>query len=304
MEQPEQPAARSGASPFHVGVLAVVGVGLIGGSLAAALRARGAAGKILGVGRDPRSLARAKRLGLIDDAVTLTQAAQQADLIVLATPVVAIEAILAQLQPLLRDDTLVTDVGSTKANIAAAARAALGPKRGLFVSGHPIAGAETTGPGAANADLFDGRTVVLAPVGENDAQALRYLTRMWQACGARVVTMDAQAHDAALASVSHLPHFLSAAFMAQVAGASDADLRLSLAGSGFRDFTRIAAGSPEVWRDIFLANRGALLAELDAFRGSLDELEHILQRADGPALSEFLERAALARRFWGGRHKS
>lgn len=300
----KQPAQKAASQSFRVGVLAIVGVGLIGGSLVAALRARSAVGKVLGVGRDPRSLAKAVQLGLIDQAVTLQQAAQQADLIVLATPVVAIEAILAQLQPWLRDNTLVTDVGSTKANIASAAQAALGPKRGLFVSGHPIAGAETTGPGAANAQLFVGHTVVLAPVKENDAQALRLLTDMWQTCGAKVVTMDAQAHDAALASVSHLPHLLSAAFMAQVASASDADLRLSLAGSGFRDFTRIAAGSPEVWRDIFLANRSAVLAELDAFKHQLNQLEQTLQQADGAALHEFLERAALARRFWGGRNKS
>jgi len=288
-------------APFRSEVLAIVGVGLIGGSVAAALRKNGAVGQVLGVGRHPRSLAQARQLGLIDQAVTLEQAASQADLIVLAAPVVAIETILAELGPHLRPGTLVTDVGSTKANVAAAARAALGPKLAQFVASHPIAGAERTGPEAADADLFRDRTVVVTPVEENGPDARRRLTGMWEMCGAKVVAMDPSAHDTALASVSHLPHFLSAVYMAQVAGASDADLRLALAGTGFRDFTRIAAGSPEVWRDIFLANRSALLAELDLFKAELDHLEQALQGSDARELHDFLERAALARRFWGSR---
>jgi prephenate dehydrogenase len=293
--------ASGPSSPFRIETLAVVGVGLIGGSVAAALRRRGVVGRVLGVGRHSRSLAQARQLGLIDEVATLEQAAAQADVIILATPVAAIETLLSDLRPLLRPDTLVTDVGSTKANVVAAARKVLGERISRFLAAHPIAGAEKTGPEAADAGLFEGRTVVLTPTDEVEAPARECLTNLWEHCGARVVVMAPEAHDRALASVSHLPHFLSAAFMAQVAGAADADRRLGLAGTGFRDFTRIAAGSPEVWRDIFLANRAAVLAELQEFKAELGVLERALGEGDGPGLFDFLERAAVARRFWGGR---
>ncbi|TAM87787.1 MAG: prephenate dehydrogenase/arogenate dehydrogenase family protein [Candidimonas sp.] len=286
---------------FHIDTLAVVGVGLIGGSVAAALRRHAAVGTVLGVGRHPQSIERARRLGLIDTPATLEEAAALADVILLATPVAATEAILTQLAAYLRPRTLVTDVGSTKANVVAAARTALGARASQFVAAHPIAGTERTGPDAADAGLFDGRVVVLTPGREADAAMRDTLTRLWERCGARVVVMAPEAHDRALASVSHLPHFLAAAFMAQVAGAPDADRRLGLAGTGFRDFTRIAAGSPEVWRDIFLANRAAVLAELEAFRTELGGFARALENGDGQELFNFLERAAVARRFWAGR---
>ena len=286
---------------FHIDTLAVVGVGLIGGSVAAALRRHAAVGTVLGVGRHPQSIEQARRLGLIDTPATLEEAAALADVILLATPVAATEAILTQLAAYLRPRTLVTDVGSTKANVVAAARTALGARASQFVAAHPIAGTERTGPDAADAGLFDGRVVVLTPGREADAAMRDTLTRLWERCGARVVVMAPEAHDRALASVSHLPHFLAAAFMAQVAGAPDADRRLGLAGTGFRDFTRIAAGSPEVWRDIFLANRAAVLAELEAFRTELGGFARALENGDGQELFNFLERAAVARRFWAGR---
>ncbi len=291
---------QASAAPL-VPVLAIVGVGLIGGSFAAALRRCGAVGRVLGVGRQPSSLARARELGLIDEAVTLEQAAQQADLIFLSTPVGATETILSRLQPLLRPGTLVTDAGSTKADVVAAARAALGGHIGQFIPGHPIAGAESTGPEAAEAALYQGRTVVLTPLDENTSAAKTLLTRVWECCGARVMAMDPEVHDTVLASVSHVPHLLSSVFMWQVATAHDSDIRMALAGSGFRDFTRIAAGSPEVWRDIFLANRSAVLAELQEVKAALTRAEQALQDADGEGLENFLERAALARRFWGSR---
>ncbi|GAB2910124.1 prephenate dehydrogenase/arogenate dehydrogenase family protein [Paralcaligenes sp. KSB-10] len=288
------------ASP-RVGVLAVIGVGLIGGSFAAALRQRQAVGHILGVGRAAHSLARARQLGLIDEVASIRQAAEQADVIMLAAPVGASGKILAEIEPYLRDDTLITDVGSTKANVVEAARVALGERVGQFVPGHPIAGAEKTGPEAADAALYQGRTVVLTPLAENSAAAKLYLTQLWERCGARVICMEPEAHDVVLASVSHVPHFLSSVFMGQVAAAHDSDVRLGLAGSGFRDFTRIAAGSPEMWRDIFLANRDAVLSELQEVRAALRQAEDALQREDAAALHDFLERAALARRFWGSR---
>ncbi|MDX3894780.1 prephenate dehydrogenase [Pusillimonas sp.] len=296
------PVPASSGPPL-AGVLAVVGVGLIGGSFAAAMRQAGAAGTILGAGRQPQTLARARRLGLIDEAVTLEEAAARADLILLSIPVGATEAVLARMAPHLRPDTLLTDAGSTKADVAQAARSALGERIAQFIPGHPIAGAEATGPEAAHKDLYQGRTVVLTPLPENREEGRQLLRRAWEACGARVVSMQPEAHDAALASVSHMPHFLASVFMGQVAAAKDSDQRMALAGTGFRDFTRIAAGSPEMWRDIFLANRKAVLDELDQFRAALDQAEQCLRDEDGQGLYDFLERAALARRFWGSRSR-
>ena len=296
------PASPSSSAPV-ARVLAVVGVGLIGGSFAAAIRRAGAADTILGAGRQPQTLAQAQRLGLIDRAVSLEEAAATADLILLSMPVGATGAVLARMAPHLRDDTLLTDAGSTKADVAQAAREALGERASQFIPGHPIAGAEATGPDAARADLYHGCTVVLTPSPEN-SEALRLrLRRAWEACGARVVNMQPEAHDAALASVSHVPHFLASVFMGQVAAASDSDQRMGLAGSGFRDFTRIAAGSPEMWRDIFLANRNAVLTELAHFRDALERAEQTLRDDDAQGLYDFLERAALARRFWGSRSR-
>lgn len=285
------------------GVLAVVGVGLIGGSFAAAMRQAGAATTILGVGRQPQTLARAQRLGLIDKAVSLEEAAATADIILLSLPVGATGAALARMAPHLRKETLLTDAGSTKADVEQAARQALGDRIGQFIPGHPIAGAEATGPEAARADLYQSRTVVLTPLPENREADRVLLRQVWEACGARVVNMQPQAHDVALASVSHVPHFLASVFMAQVASAADSDQRMGLAGTGFRDFTRIAAGSPEMWRDIFLANRQAVLHELAQFRTMLEHAEQTLRDEDAQGLYDFLERAALARRFWGSRSR-
>lgn len=286
-----------------VGVLAIVGVGLIGGSFAAAMRHRGAVGTILGAGRQPQTLDRAKRLGLIDEAVTLEEAAARADLILLSVPVGATQAVLARMAPHLRSSTLLTDAGSTKVQVVQAAQSALGERIAQFIPGHPIAGAESTGPDAARIDLYQGRTVVLTPLPENRESDRLQLQRAWEACGARVVSMQPEAHDTALASVSHMPHFLASVFMGQVAAAADSDQRMALAGTGFRDFTRIAAGSPEMWRDIFLANRKSVLEELAQFRAALDQAEKSLQAGDAQGLYDFLERAALARRFWGSRSR-
>ena len=285
-----------------VPVLAVIGTGLIGGSFAAALRQQRQVGRVLGVGRRAASLKQATELGLIDEAVDLVQAAAQADLIFIATPVGAMGGVLRELAPHLRDDCLLTDAGSTKADVMALAREALGERYPQFIPGHPIAGSERVGPAAADASLYEGKKVVLTPFAQTPALLQERLVNIWQACGARVLLMDAPAHDRALAAVSHLPHFLAAAYMAQTIQAKDADTRLSLAGTGFRDFTRIAAGSPEIWRDIFLSNREALLKELDGFEKALAQLKNTLEEpADDDRLESILEQAALARRFWDGR---
>lgn len=298
--------ARPAVNPSKAGaalipVLAVVGVGLIGGSFAAALRQCGAVGRVLGIGRQPGSVAQARKLGLIDDIVTLEEAAAQADLIFLSTPVGSTGAILESLRPHLRPETLITDAGSTKANVVHAAREALGEHIGQFVPGHPIAGAERTGPEAADAALYRGRNVILTPLAENSAAHKAMVTKAWEYCGARVMSMEPETHDTVLASISHVPHFLSSVYMWQVATAQDSDLRMALAGTGFRDFTRISAGSAEMWRDIFMGNRSAVLAELQEVKAALLRAEQALQSDDGDELQDFLERAALARRFWGSR---
>lgn len=290
-------AQADGALP----VLAIVGVGLIGGSVAAALRRTGAVGRVLGVGRNRKSLQQAAELGLIDAQASLEEAAAQADVILLSVPVGATASVLAAMRDHLRPETVITDAGSTKVDVVTAARQTLGDRIRQFVPAHPIAGAEKTGPSAAMPDLYAGRTVILTPLDENSAESQRRVTRMWELCGARVVVMEPATHDVVLASVSHVPHFLSSVYMWQVASAENSDLRMELAGSGFRDFTRIAAGSPEMWRDIFLANRDAMLSELAEVRQALDQAEHALQTGDGQQLYDFLERAALARRFWGSR---
>jgi prephenate dehydrogenase len=290
--------SRSESSPVRIPVLAIVGVGLIGGSFAAALRRAGVAGSVLGVGRNPQSLARAVELGLIDEAVDAAEAARRADLVLLSTPVGGLAHVLAEMRPHLREGIVLTDAGSTKAEVVRAARAALGDRIACFVPGHPIAGAERSGPEAADASLYRERSVVLCPLPENPGVAIERVRACWLACGARLVEMDADTHDRVLASVSHLPHLLAAAYMAQVAGEPDARQRMALAGSGFRDFTRIAAGSPEMWRDIFLSNRVAVQAELAAVRVMLDLAEQAMAKGDGAALQAMLERAAQARRGW------
>ncbi|SPT40066.1 Arogenate dehydrogenase [Achromobacter denitrificans] len=276
----------------------MVGVGLIGGSFAAALRRAGQVGRVLGVGRSASSLARAVELGLIDEAVSAEDAAARSDLVLLSTPVGGLKNVLSRMLPHLGAATVVTDAGSTKAEVVDAAREALGERVGCFVPGHPIAGAERTGPEAADAKLYAGRTVILTPLAENRAASISLVRRAWQACGSSVIDMDAGAHDRVLASVSHLPHLLSSVYMEQVATAADARTRLDLAGSGFRDFTRIAAGSPEMWRDIFLSNRDAMLAELADVRAVLDRAERAIANGDDAALLALLDTAAQARRNW------
>jgi prephenate dehydrogenase len=292
------PSTDQGAAGPLIPVLAVVGVGLIGGSFAAALRRAGQVGRVLGVGRSASSLARAVELCLIDEAVSAEDAAARADLVLLSTPVGGLKNVLSRMLPHLGSATVVTDAGSTKAEVVDAAREALGERVGCFVPGHPIAGAERTGPEAADAKLYAGRTVILTPLAENSAASISLVRRAWQACGSSVIDMDAGAHDRVLASVSHLPHLLSSVYMEQVATAADARTRLDLAGSGFRDFTRIAAGSPEMWRDIFLSNRDAMLAELADVRAVLDRAERAIADGDDAALLALLDTAAQARRNW------
>jgi len=277
--------------------LAIVGAGLIGGSFALALKQAGAVREVLGVGRNPARLAAARELGLIDHAVDWAEAGQ-ADCILLALPVGETEAVLRHLAPHLKAGAVVTDAGSTKANVVAAARAALGTRFADFVPGHPIAGSEQSGPGAARADLYQGKKVVLTPQADTRADALATVQALWQAAGAQVEMLDADLHDRVFAAVSHLPHLAAFALVDELAQRADGDTFFRFAASGFRDFTRIAGSSPEMWRDIALANREALLTELDAYVAALQGLRNAVSAEDADALQAIFSRARAARERW------
>jgi len=277
--------------------LAVLGVGLIGGSFALALKRAGVVGSVVGYGRSRANLEAARSLGVLDAiAETPGAAVRDADAVCLAVPVGALPTLLAEIAPYLRDDALLTDVGSTKQDVILAGRAALGDRIVRFVPGHPIAGAEDSGAAAARPELFHGKSVILTPLPENRAEAVAQVSAWWQACGAEVTVMEAENHDRIFAAVSHLPHLAAFALVAELAERPEAALFFKHAGSGFRDFTRIAASHPEMWRDIALANQGALLDEINRYQEALTRLRQLLEDGDSAALHALFERAATARR--------
>jgi prephenate dehydrogenase len=279
--------------------IAIFGVGLIGGSFALALKKAGAVEQLVGVGRHLTTLQRAQELGVIDViATSVADAVTGADLILIAAPVAQTGAILASIAPHLQAGTIVTDAGSTKSDVVAAARAALGDKIAQFVPGHPIAGREQNGPEAALAELYVGKKVVLAPLPENAEQDIARVAAAWQQCGALIHRLSAQQHDAIFAAVSHLPHMLAYALVDDIANKPHAASLFQYAASGFRDFTRIAGSSPEMWRDISLANQSALLSELDAYLLQLTRLRGLLATGDGPALEAIYSNAQQARHSW------
>ncbi|WP_354682908.1 prephenate dehydrogenase/arogenate dehydrogenase family protein [Cupriavidus necator] len=286
-------------SALHFSRVVIVGVGLIGGSLALALKRAGVAGTVVGVGRSPASLQKALDLGVIDEAATLADAARGASMIVLCAPVAQNFALLHALEPHLEPGTIVTDAGSTKSDVIMAAKTALGDKAAQFVPAHPIAGRELNGVEAALADLYVGKKTVLCPLQENARADVAAVRAMWESAGAQCHVMSAVQHDAVFAAVSHLPHVLSFALVAQVANAEDAPLKLDFAGGGFRDFTRIAASSPEMWRDICVANREALLRELNTYQSVLAHLKAQIEKGDGDALERLFTRASKTRLAWG-----
>lgn len=286
--------------------LVIIGVGLIGGSLALALRKAELAGHIVGVGRSRENMARALKRGLIDEiAGDLPSALKRADIVFLAVPVGQTGEIMAKISPHLEPDSIVTDVGSTKQDVIAAARSHLTENLQNFVPGHPIAGAEQSGAGAARADLFRAKNVVLTPLEETSSNAVNRVKELWQACGAQVSLMSARQHDKILATVSHLPHVLAFTLMNHVyraghgpEGTPHPNDPLRFAGTGFRDFTRIAGSSPEMWRDICLGNREALVDQIDAYQRELAALREMLARGDGEALEKAFANAREARQQW------
>lgn len=287
-------------SALHFSRVVIVGVGLIGGSLALSLKRAGVVGTVVGVGRSAASLEKARMLGVIDEAAeSLADAARGASLIVLCAPVAQNFALLHALEPHLEPGTIVTDAGSTKSDVIMAAKTALGDKVAQFVPAHPIAGRELHGVEAALNDLYLNKKVVLCPLQENSRADVAAVRAMWEAAGADCHVMSAVQHDAVFASVSHLPHLLSYALVAQVANAEDASLKLDFAGGGFRDFTRIAASSPEMWRDICIANKEALLREINTYEAVLGHLKAQIKAGDGAALERVFARASAARLKWG-----
>jgi prephenate dehydrogenase len=279
--------------------LAVLGVGLIGGSFALALKQARLATHVVGAGRSPANLRLALERGAIDSiAPDAAAAAREADVILVAAPVAQFPQLFGEMAPRLSPKTIVTDAGSTKRDVIAAARRALGPKIAQFVPAHPVAGAEKSGVAAASAELFRGRRVILTPLPENDREVVAKIQSLWSACGANVTRMDADEHDRVLAAVSHLPHVLAFALVHEVARRPNAEQLFSYAAGGFRDFTRIASSHPEMWRDICVANRDRLLDELKKYQAKLAEVEKLLQAADGAGLERLFAAAREARDQW------
>lgn len=281
--------------------LVIIGVGLIGGSFALALRKAGLVKHIVGVGRSRENMQRARKVGTIDEiSDDLPSALKAADIVFLAIPVGQTGGIMAQISPYLEPGTIVTDAGSTKQNVVKAARTYLAGHLKHFVPGHPVAGAEQSGASAADANLFRGKNLVLTPLEETSAEAVKRVSELWEACGARVSQMSAARHDKTFAAMSHLPHVLAFALMNHIrSGAGEgADDLLRFAGSGFRDFTRIAGSSPEMWRDICTANREALSTQIDAYQNELAALNEMLARGEGEALESLFANARETRQRW------
>ena len=283
------------------GKLVVCGVGLIGGSFALSVKSAlaGRCPRIVGMGRSRAPLEQALALGIVDAIETdWANVLKDADLVLLGMPVGQMEAVMRAMAPHLEPQTLVTDGGSTKADVVAAARSAFGARIGQFVPGHPIAGAEKSGVAAAKPDLYVGKRVVLTPLQENAPADVAAVRKVWELCGARVSELAPEEHDRVFAAVSHLPHLLAFALVHDLAGRTNADQLFGFAASGFRDFTRIASSHPEMWRDICLANRKALLGELDTYMAELLRTRVLLAGADSTGLERMFAVARTRRDAW------
>ena len=269
-----------------------MGVGLIGGSVAWGAKRRGLAAQVVGADRDPASLRHALGAGMIDVVADAADAVQDADLVVLAVPVGALAGLADELAPRLDPRTVVTDVGSVKRSVVER----VGWVIPRFVGGHPMAGGEQSGAAAASPDLFEGATCLVTPTERTDPTALQAVERLWHALGATVVRLDAAVHDEIVAAVSHLPHLAAYALVNTAAGSDPSGRALSFAAGGFRDMTRIAASSPELWRDICLMNRAPLLDALARYTAAVGRLRDLIEKGDGPGLLDEFTRARDVRR--------
>ncbi|HUQ28327.1 MAG TPA: prephenate dehydrogenase/arogenate dehydrogenase family protein [Usitatibacter sp.] len=285
--------------------LAVVGVGLVGGSFALAARRAGIAPRVVGFDRDLGALETAASLGVIDAAAqSVSEAVKGADLVVVAVPVRAIGPVLHDVALAMEPEAVVTDVGSTKEEVVRVAREELRDRFPRFVPGHPIAGRETSGVESALQDLFRGARIVLTPTAETAADAVDVVRGAWEAVGGKVAVAEAADHDRIFAAVSHLPHILSFALVSEIASRGNRDDLLGFAAGGFRDFTRIAASSPQMWRDIALQNREALLAEIDRYGARLAVFRDLIERGEASGLERLMTEARTTRTAWAGKRGS
>ena len=279
--------------------LGLIGCGLMGGSFALALRRAGLVKRVVGYSRSPSTTQRALSMGVIDvEAPSALLAVSGADVVLLAVPVAATEATLKAIRHLVTKDMLIMDVGSTKRDVIDSARRVLRDHFGSFVPCHPVAGKELSGVEHADPDLYHGKQVILTPVDRTDPAQAQKAVQLWEALGCRVLKMTPDAHDAAFAAVSHLPHLISFALMNAITSQEHGKDYLSLAGPGFRDFTRIAAGEPKMWRDILLANRNELLAQSKAFQRTLNAMEEMIESGNTEGLETLIAQASEARAHW------
>ena len=279
--------------------LGLIGCGLMGGSFALALRRAGLVKRVVGYSKSPSTTERARMMGVIDiEAPSALMAVSGADIVLIAVPVAATEATFKAIKHLVTSDMLVMDVGSTKRDVIDAARRALREHVGSFVPAHPITGKEVSGVDNADPDLYTGRQVIITPVDRTLPTQLQKAVDVWSALGCRVHKMTPEQHDAAFASVSHLPHMIAFALMNAISGQPQGKDYLSLAGPGFRDFTRIAASDPKVWRDILLSNRTGLLAQSRLFQESLKALERQIESGNTEGLESLIDIASRTRSNW------
>ncbi|HEY5582417.1 MAG TPA: prephenate dehydrogenase/arogenate dehydrogenase family protein [Rhodoferax sp.] len=279
--------------------LGLIGCGLMGGSFALALKRAGLVKRVVGYSKSPSTTELACRMGVIDvEAPSALLAVSGADIVLIAVPVAASEATFKSIKHLVTPQMLIMDVGSTKRDVIDAGRRALREQIGSFVPAHPIAGKEVSGVEHADADMYSGRQVILTPIERTLTIQLQKAIDVWSALGCHVVQMSPESHDAAFAAVSHLPHLISFALMNAISGQPQGKDYLSLAGPGFRDFTRIAASDAKVWRDIMISNREELLAQTKIFQRNLQALELMISSGNGDALEGLIEQASLTRAHW------
>ncbi|MCB4366089.1 prephenate dehydrogenase/arogenate dehydrogenase family protein [Hydrogenophaga taeniospiralis] len=279
--------------------LGLIGCGLMGGSFALALKKAGLVKRVVGYSKSPSTTERARQMGVIDvEAPSALLAVSGADLVLLAVPVSATETTFKAIRHLVGPDTLIMDVGSTKREVIDAARRVLRDQVGVFVPAHPITGKELAGVENADADLYTGRQVILTPIERTQTAQLNKAHAVWTALGCHVKQMTPEAHDAAYAAVSHLPHMIAFALMNAVTGQPQGEEFLSLAGPGFRDFTRIAASDPSIWRDILMSNREELIAQSRHFQRALHAFETAIAADNPDALESLIDRASTSRAHW------
>jgi prephenate dehydrogenase len=279
--------------------LGLIGCGLMGGSFALALKRAGLVKRVVGYSKSPSTTERARQMGVIDiEAPSALLAVSGADIVLIAVPVAATEATFKAIKHLVTPNMLIMDVGSTKRDVIDAARRALREHVGLFVPAHPIAGKELSGVEHADADLYAGRQVILTPIERTQTIQLQKAVDLWTALGCRVLKMSPEQHDSAFAAVSHLPHLIAFALMNSISGQPQGKDYLSLAGPGFRDFTRIAASDPKVWRDIMVSNREELLAQSKIFQRNLQALELMITSGNSEALEGLIQQASDTRANW------